>query len=201
MAKSTEPKNKDLEQDILNEADQVAGSTKTAEASADLNEKLKGEAEKTAGASQAEVAEKAKELDEFVNKQEKTDAKPDPSAANEAMKTDTAANAKGDDPFLVPSYLQQNPPINQEEIDAIAGFLERYRKQPTHEEKAKQQESDEAAQLVRQYGKNHVRARKGGQEQIFTAITWQRMGGNKNQDGWREVVQTPPEVKGLKSGL
>ncbi len=52
--------------------------------------------------------------------------------------------------------------------------------------------------LVKKYGENYVIAQRGDLQQVFTAIAWKNLGGNKNQDGWREVIQTPPEVKALR---
>lgn len=96
-------------------------------------------------------------------------------------------------PFLVPAYLNENPPMNQEEIDAIAAFLQAYRA-GIHAPVAAPVDD-----LEKQFGKGYVVARKGTDERPFTRTAWDRMGGNSNQDGWREVVKVPQEVKDLQA--
>jgi hypothetical protein len=59
-------------------------------------------------------------------------------------------------------------------------------------------EKDPTEDLVKKYGANYVVAIKNGENRYFSRVTWDRMNGNKNQDGWREVVKTPPEVKALQ---
>lgn len=95
--------------------------------------------------------------------------------------------------FNVPQYLQENPPVNQEEMDAIAAFLQAYRA-GVHAPVAAP-----ADDLEKQFGKGYVIARKGTDERPFTRTAWDRMGGNSNQDGWREVVKVPQEVKDLQA--
>jgi len=97
------------------------------------------------------------------------------------------------EPFLVPAYLNEHPPVNQEEIDAIATFLQAYRA-GTHAPVAAPVDS-----LEKQFGAGYVVAIKNGEERPFTRMAWDRMGGNKNQDGWREVVKVPKEVKDLQA--
>lgn len=53
---------------------------------------------------------------------------------------------------------------------------------------------------LRLYGQGYVIAKRLGVEQIFTRQTWQLLGGRNNQDGYTEVVATPPEIANLKKG-
>jgi hypothetical protein len=112
-------------------------------------------------------------------------------------------------PFDIPQYLRVNPVTNQQEIDAIATFLENYRKAGASETTKKAAPQQQAAQddedvlnlhnkRLQEFGAGYVVANRAGVEQVFTAHTWQRLGGDKNTDGWRRVVQTPPEVKALQ---
>jgi hypothetical protein len=112
------------------------------------------------------------------------------AAANAGKVMQPVANR---DPFQVPQYLRENPPVNQEEIDAIAEFLKGYR---AHVHAPVAAPVDE---LEKKYGAGYVVAKKGTDERPFTRTAWDRMGGNKNQDGWREVVKVPQEVKDLQA--
>jgi hypothetical protein len=111
-------------------------------------------------------------------------------AAANAEKNIRPANTQ---PFMVPQYLNENPVKTQEEIDAIAAFLQAYRA-GTHAPVAAPADS-----LEKQFGAGYVVAIKNGEERPFTRMAWDRMGGNKNQDGWREVVKVPKEVKDLQA--
>lgn len=54
------------------------------------------------------------------------------------------------------------------------------------------------AERLRVYGPGYVVARRAGIEQVFTQQTWKLLGGRNNKDGYTEVVATPPEVQNLK---
>ena len=221
MAKATNtaPKDKGLEADILNEAAKAGGTQTAAEGTgenkvnqeavkdeaAKLGEQAQGQPgtdipgteEKTTGpVAQGEQLpgsnlEAAKAADQLTD-----DEKADAIKAENTARVAPHPNA----PFTIPDYLQANPVQNQEEIDAIATFLEGYRKKDSQAETAKLAQADDHESLVKKYGQGYVKAKKGNQEQVFTAITWQRMGANNNQDGWRQIVATPPEVQNLKKG-
>lgn len=110
--------------------------------------------------------------------------------------------------FAAPQYLRDNPVQNAEELEAIAEFLKAYRSKGVTSETTKQgaqpvqPEADKVLELhnsrLNEYGAGYVIAQRAQIEQVFTAISWQRLGGDKNTDGWRRVVQTPPEVKALQ---
>jgi hypothetical protein len=53
-------------------------------------------------------------------------------------------------------------------------------------------------QRVKAYGEGYVVANRKGVEQVFTRQTWKLLGGRGNQDGYTEVVATPPEIANLK---
>jgi hypothetical protein len=67
---------------------------------------------------------------------------------------------------------------------------------PISKEEAKTQVMDA---MHSQFGKDYVMATKNGEERPFSRVAWDRMNGNKNQDGWVEVIQKPPEVKALEA--
>lgn len=51
---------------------------------------------------------------------------------------------------------------------------------------------------LRVYGEGYVVANRQGVEQVFTRQTWKLLGGRNNKDGYKEVVNTPPEVANLQ---
>lgn len=51
---------------------------------------------------------------------------------------------------------------------------------------------------VRLYGEGYVVAQRKGVTQVFTRTTWNLLGGRNNSDGYTEVVATPPEIANLK---
>lgn len=201
-AANTAPaKNKELEADILNEGAKAAGANPVNQQEVKDAAQNLGNVPATSpinDAGQPMIGAQGTPAPELQGK----DFIPNTNQANagewgekERDAAIAAANeAKADrlkpQPFLVPAYLNENPPINQEEIDAIAAFLKGYR------EGGAVPQVDE---LEKQYGKGYVIAKKGTDERPFTRIAWDRMGGNKNQDGWREVVKVPQEVKDLQA--
>lgn len=224
MAKQTAPQNKALEADVLKAAGTQA-STTAAEGTGENKvnqDTVKSEATKLTEQAQGEAkAQEVKGTEENttgpvargeqlpgsnlppVNEvQGKAGDDWNDDAKDANIKAENAARVapQPNAPFNIPQYLQTNPVQNQEEIDAIATFLEGYRNKSSQAETAKLAQADDHAALVKKYGEGYVKAKKGNQEQVFTAITWQRMNGNSNQDGWRQVVNTPPEVAALKKG-
>lgn len=53
-------------------------------------------------------------------------------------------------------------------------------------------------QRIKAYGEGYVVANRKGVEQVFTRQAWKLLGGRGNQDGYTEVVATPPEIANLK---
>lgn len=214
MAKSTEPKNKDLEADILNEGKQAGTTTAVAET------KEQAKADETAQAPGAENESLAnKRLYELASTDEVKQSFGYLGPKQQAMIIEALAEhleTTKDKPEETPvSLVKFNSTVeitddfetlekSQQDLvlDALEPFFKERLKQ---NEKAKHQPekemtNEEHEANVKKYGKGYVKARRGKLEQVFTLITWQRMGGNKNQDGWQEIVQTPPEVKNLQTG-
>lgn len=220
MAKQTAPKDKALEADILKAAGTQASTTAaegtgedkvnqeavkteatklTEQAQQGATGEIKGTEEKTTGPVAQGEQLSGSNLPPVAGKQDKED---DDLDADARIKAENAGRVAPNPnaPFTIPQYLHDHPVQNQEEIDAIATFLEGYRKKDSQADTAKLAQADDHASLVKKYGEGYVKAKKGTLEQVFTALTWQRMNGNNNQDGWRQVVQTPPEVAALQKG-
>lgn len=53
--------------------------------------------------------------------------------------------------------------------------------------------------LLKKYGPNPVAAEKGSIQTIFSRVAWDNLktGKDGTKDGWREIVQVPPEVQAL----
>lgn len=61
-------------------------------------------------------------------------------------------------------------------------------------------EAQEQAKLEKEYGPGFVTAKgRDGVVRHFTRMTWDRLGGNKNQDGLKQVVVVPAEVRELQT--
>lgn len=54
--------------------------------------------------------------------------------------------------------------------------------------------------LLQKYGPNPVVAEKGSIQTIFSRVAWDNLktGKDGTKDGWREMVQVPPEVQALQ---
>lgn len=73
---------------------------------------------------------------------------------------------------------------------------EQYAQAQADKEKA---EAEAEEKIVKKFGRDYVHAKKAdGTTTYFTAMTWNRLGGANNTDGWTQVVKTPPEVAALK---
>jgi len=61
-------------------------------------------------------------------------------------------------------------------------------------------EAQEQAKLEKEYGPGFVTAKgRDGVVRHFTRMTWDRLGGNKNQDGLKPIVVVPAEVRELQT--
>ncbi len=110
--------------------------------------------------------------------------------------------------FTVPQYLNENPPLNQAEMDAISGFLQKFRKDqeaakqallPDPEADAKKEGANKLhTERVKKYGQGYIVAKRAQVETIFTRRAWDNLGGAQNKDGWKQVVEMPPEIAHLK---
>lgn len=201
-AKEAPAQNKALEADILNEGAKVAGATPVNQQEVKDAAQTLGNAPATGpinNAGQSVIGAQGTPAPEQQEQAPVTNqANADDWGEKERDAAIVASNeAKADrlkpQPFLVPAYLNEHPPVNQEEMDAIAEFLKGYRA------RVHAPVSAPVDELEKTYGQGYVVAKKGTDERPFTRIAWDRMGGNKNQDGWREVVKVPQEVKDLQA--
>lgn len=203
MAKSISPNDQGANDDVLKAA--AAAKAPTAAAT---NTGTPGAAGNAAGpVNQGEVKKEAEQLGNQAQEQ-KTDANLSAGTAGQARK-DPAPNE--DKPFINPGseeraeVLRALYPTDDDKAEAEAkadyeDFI-KFKKQKAAAAAKAQAEAEatklkdgEHEALEKKYGKGYVRARKGTEINIFTALTWGQM---IDKVGWSPIVATPPEIAHL----
>jgi hypothetical protein len=203
-SKSATPENKALEQDILKEAAKAGGQVNQGAVKEQAQQLNQGEGSHNPpqGTQQAQA----------------TNTEPVTQKDTPYLKTDVDANAQKSAPqfgsqsgtFELEGYPDE-PPATNEEMQAFlnetfVNWRRGRREKQQHETavvKGQLPADDLHAERVKRFGEGYVIAQKKGanktnDQQIFTAVAWQRLGGNDNPDGWRQIVEVPKEVKDLK---
>lgn len=191
MAKETPPKNTGLANDLINEANKQSGAVDQGAVKQDaqnLADPTKGIADNL----QAAIPPPIKH----------------PASSDDAGNSEPNEGGEQYGSTLkMRGYPDQIDATSEEVEDALIELIvNRRRRMQAQLTEKKELAGDLApteldAQREKKYGPGYVVARKGKDEQIFTAVAWGRMVADKKgeKDGWRQVVGEPDEVKRLKA--
>jgi hypothetical protein len=200
MAKETSPKNTALENDILKAAGNTAAPVNQ-QAVKDQAQAIADQANKASGETIAGKVETmpgqpgpGTQVGESNLPPVKTDAEVDEDYEEyKRWKAKKLADQALEGDRLSAEYQEQ------EKKEAAAELAAKKAYEAVMQGQA--QETDAQAlhnERVRMYGEGYTVATRKGVTQIFTRQTWKLLGGRNNQDGYTEVVETPPEIANLK---
>jgi hypothetical protein len=208
MAKSTNPKNTELESDVLKAAGTGTPPPVDQQAIKDQAQTIGDQANKAQDTAPQTIPGIPGNMQGQLAEGVQMPGSNLPPVAKDLPADSTTAEAAG---FLIagkdPEYLEfLEWKKNKAEADKAAADLQA--KFPPTEKTTPFEDPDaeikrinaqkQHEERVKVYGEGYVVAQRQGVVQVFTKTTWNLLGGRKNTDGYTEVVAAPPEVANLK---